>query len=417
MHMAGRPLVYAYEDISDALPRPPMAALRALLSSGILVSPRAWHELTPEIRRQFAYAGAEEQVDPEAMTKLLRQIPVSQVKFIGKTPDPSAEEIPAALVAALGPVRPLTLAEWRGLRALDRYVLATLAANTRLLRKALGEILPQAAFGKGVANAWSGEVARSELRLRREVLQAVLTPEFMAGRAFVLANVAGRRAARRASEVLDEHAESTVGHVEVAWGLRPTDDVIFWQAHVSAWDGTFFPAAALLATTAAAVAMYDMVKDRDPEATISCAGIRAEPWQAGRDEEPEAATALYASAGQPTVRSADPNSAQTVIQSAPPSMPDWSADRASGAPRRTVPMAPSSSPVPFSAAMRNGDGSGVPSSSPSPRPVAARGGDARQASSSRLTVPTWVGVTVVALAVLANLLVILGITVFLTHRP
>lgn len=415
--MVGRPLVYAFEEVSEALPRPPMAALRALLSSGILVSPKAWQEISPEIRRQFAFAGAEEQVDPEAVATLLRQIPVSQIKFIGKATDPSAEEIPPGLIAAIGPVRPLTRAEWRGLRALDRYVLATLAGNTRLLRKALSEMLPQAVSAPGVANAWSGEVARSELRIRRDVLQAVLTPDFMGGRAFVLANVAGRRAARRASEMLDEHAESTVGPVEVAWGLRPVDDVIFWQAHVSSWDGTFFPAAALLAATAAAVAMYDMVKARDPDATITCAAIRAEPWQAGREEELEAATAMYATVDPPVVKSADPLLAGTTVEAAPPSMPDWRADCPSSVSKKTIPMAPSSSPAPLRAPPRSTDAVVPPPSSPAPSSTPTRGADNRTAASRHLLIPTWVGVAVVALAVLANLLAILGIAVCFSRRP
>ena len=51
--------------------------------------------------------------------------------------------VPAGLVAALGPHARIANSKWAQLRPIDRYVLTTLALNTRLLFRALREIMPE----------------------------------------------------------------------------------------------------------------------------------------------------------------------------------------------------------------------------------------------------------------------------------
>ena len=438
-------IVYGFEGIAEDLPRPPMAALRALLSAGVLVSARGWQELSIEARQGLARAGVGDPLDQQLVANLLKQVPVSQLKLIGKKSDPSASSVPPELLAALGPVRPLTVGEWQALRAVDRFVLDALVKNTRLLGRAMNEMVPQrgsmlpggGGASAGAAASWSGTVARAELRLRRDVVKKVVTADFMNGRAFVLANVAGRRAARRASELLDAHAEATVGPVEIDWGYRVPDDVLFWQAHVSAWDGTFFPAAALLAATSAAVAMYDMVKVLDADATLTLAGIREEPWQAGRHEVQEESTALY-KVGAKVAQAATQKSLSDTVHTGAPNMEgsNTPADLASiPIQKKTVPLAPSSTPAlqpaapdaaprpasalgsgpyaapagaalgsgPYAAPLTSSSPVGFPSSTPTV-PRSARGR------------PAWVTVTVVALIVVANVLITAAIVLYLTRR-
>jgi len=439
--MAERSFLYAFEALTDDLPRPPMAALRALLSAGVLVSARGWQELRPETRQQIARVGAQDSMDERGLTELVKQVPVSQLKFIGKNTDPSAEVVPAELVAALGPVRPLTDAEWRGLRAIDRYVLVALVKNTRLLGRALDETVPHKASASGQANPWSGSVARAELRVRHDVLQRILTAEFMDGRAFVLANVAGRRAARRAAEIFDQQAESTVGPVEIEWGLRANDDVVFWQAHVSAWDGAFFPAAALLAATSAAVALYDMVKGLDPTATLTVGAIREEPWQAGREVVDEGATAVFS---KPSLQPGDPVPAGTIRDTlkagraapreANPMLPSGGgfALQTKTLPlmQGSVPPSPASTPRLYGAAGPNVSSvppvpssiAGTPSSAPGLVMPASSGRGAPPSSgsgmaSTRQQLPSRSVALIVTLAVVANLVVTLVIAaIFLSRR-
>jgi cyclic pyranopterin phosphate synthase len=370
------------------------------------------------------------------MNELLKRVPVSQLKFIGKKADPPADAIPADLSAALGPLRPLTVDEWRSLGGLDRHVLAVLVKNTRLLGKALNEIVPPRYGSTGYGASWSGAVARVELRLRTQALDAVLQPEFLDGRALVLACVAGRRAARRASELLDMQADANVGPVEIDWGLREADDVIFWQAHVSSWDGTFFHAASLLAVTAAAVALLDMVKALDPDATILKAGIREEPWQAGRDALNETSTAVYAKGDYPgigvqakaplgdTVREDRPRDLGAATQRDPaggmrgPLPLGTSSDAVRGAPvPATVPSYPTLAAVqaPPPAAPR------APSSTPhlvgrpaGPRaPIPSSGAVA--APTARPRVPASLVVAVVAAVLVANVVAVIVAIAFLSH--
>jgi molybdenum cofactor biosynthesis enzyme len=407
-----RGLTYIFEGIGEDMPRPPLAALRALLSAGVLVSARAWQGLPAPARQAFARAGAADTVDDALVTELLKQIPVSQMKFVGRRVDPPMTAVPDELAAAIGPSRPLTPAEWAGLRGLDRHVLVSLMKNTRLLAKALNEVLPSKGPGPGIPNVWSGAVARAELRVHRDVLKQVVSGGFMEGRAFVLANVSGRRAARRASELFDEQAESMVGPVEIDWGLRGTDDVLFWQAHVSSWDGTFFPVAALLAASTAATAMFDMVRGLDPNAAIVFAGIREEPWQAGRDDQHDPATALYAKQSLQPVIAAMVAGRDTVITDPPVMSRESSPLLGSGTMPlvpRSVPSAPSSSP----------QLTAVPSMVPSSEPLSS--GRAPVPSSGR-NAPSrkkrgrWVGPAIVGLIVLADLLVIFAIAVYLANR-
>jgi molybdenum cofactor biosynthesis enzyme len=310
--------VYAFEELAEDLPRPPMAALRALQSKGYLVSPRGWRELPLEVRQALAREGARDKVGGDALEGAIRRISLQHVKLMPSAREPSAEQVPPQLSAALGPLRALSADEWRGLRALDRRVLALLASNTRLLGRAVAEILPTAPISGG-SHGPSALVARCEIALRPDVLQEVMDPGFQGGRAFVLARVAGRRAARRVAEIFDTQADSTVGPVELDWGVREADSVIFWQAHASAWDGSFFPSAALLAATTAAVALHDMVKDLDPVATLGAARVRDEPWEAGRGEFQDAPTAIYANLG-PLVAVADGKSFGATMVTGPPSM-------------------------------------------------------------------------------------------------
>jgi len=193
--MVDNAYVYAFEEIPDDLPRPPMAALRALQSKGYLVSPRGWRDLPLEVRQALAREGAREEVGGPNLEAAIRRISLQHVKMMPSAREPSADQVPPELTAALGPLRGLSADEWRGLRALDRRVLALLASNTRLLGRAVAEILPEEPIS-GRSRGPSALVARCEIALRPDVLEQVLDPGFQGGRAFVLARVAGRRAAR-----------------------------------------------------------------------------------------------------------------------------------------------------------------------------------------------------------------------------
>ncbi|MBI5536135.1 MAG: hypothetical protein HY898_25665 [Deltaproteobacteria bacterium] len=291
---------YGFEELSDDLPRPPKAALRAMFSAGILVSPRGWKQLTNETRQALSLEGARDKVNIPMVADLLKEAPPGQIRLVSKTADPPHDQVPAPLANALGPMRTIPPAEWASLRALDRYVLASLAANTRLLWKALEEMarMPGSKLSKRVVEPWSGSLARCDLVLLPEAIERLTSSRFLDGRAFVLARAAGVRAARRVADTLDMRADTVTGPAELDWALDKKGGMLLWQAHVSTWDGEFYPAASLLAVSTAAVALYDMAKELDPHGIISNARIAEEPWQVGHTDREEA-TSVYSAENHP----------------------------------------------------------------------------------------------------------------------
>jgi molybdenum cofactor biosynthesis enzyme len=286
--------IYAFEELPAELPRPPMAALRALFQTGVVVSPAGWQSVPLEVRSAFVLEGARGLVQVAAVKELLKRVPPRYLKLVPASSDPDPDQVPPALVKALGPTRPLSVTAWRSLRALDRCVLASLAANTRLLWRALDEILGHAGMPGARRDAkWTGALARCELMVRRSTLDRLLSTRFLDGRALVLARVAGIRSARKISDIFDLQAETASGPIELDWKLDRDKEAVLWQAHVSTWDGAFFPAASLLASTTAAAALCDMVKDFDPTCRIAEAALREEGWLVGGDAGPEEATVLY----------------------------------------------------------------------------------------------------------------------------
>lgn len=284
-------LVFGFEDIGQDLARPPLAAQRALASSGVSMSLPVWRELPLEERQRLAYAGLGEIVDRDAVQAAMRGVALKRVQFMHGTRDPSPNALPGELEYVLGPWKPLVAYQWPTMRALHRFVLKSLAGNPRLLWRAMSEI--------GRIDRWAGSerlppihgvLARCEVRLSTHALTHLTDPRFHAGRAGVLARAAGVRAARWLGDIVDAHAESAVGPVELEWGpLRGVG--ILWQAHVSTSDGAFSPTGSLLAATTAAVAMIDLARSLDEGAAIVGASISDEPWMYGF-EDSEATLAI-----------------------------------------------------------------------------------------------------------------------------
>ena len=286
-------VLYRFEELSEDLPRPPLAAQRALLLSGFIISPRGWQQLPPALRRELAVQGTRADVDRAEVRQLVERVPPKFLKLVSRSRDPDPDQVPAALAKNLGPGRVLSVAQWKALRPLDRYVLASLANNSRLLCRAFDELGASNGW-TGAAPRWSGVVARAEIRMHEAALAQLTSHSLHEGRALMLARVAGIRAARAVGQTLDLHADVDCGPVELDFAVEREHDAVLWQAHVSTWDGEFFPAASMIAVFTAAAAVFDLVKDFDPSATIVSSGVREEAWRVGGSGFPEEeATAVY----------------------------------------------------------------------------------------------------------------------------
>lgn len=273
--------IYSFEEIGPDLPRPPLSAIRAMFSAGLMVSPAGWQKMPFETRRALCAAGARAVPDATAVKELLRPVPPTAMKFVGVARDPDREAPPAAILRAVEPIWPMTAHDWQSLTSLDRFVLLTLHGNTLLLGRAVTEIVRALGRSGLLASFWRGDLAHVELRMSAEALEQISSPAFLDGRALLLARTAGVRAARVTPELLDMAAHLPVGPVELDWALRPAEGYVLFQAHASTWEGAFAPAAALLAATTAAVALRDMLRGVDDGASISFASVVAEAWQAG----------------------------------------------------------------------------------------------------------------------------------------
>lgn len=280
--------IYRFEEIGDDLGRPPMAAVRALLTAGVLLSPKGWAELARDARRTIANEGARERVDLMAVRTLVARVPANHVKLVTRAVDPDPAAVPDKLATVLGPTRSLSTDEWKSLTSLDRYVLATLAYNTRLLSKAIDELVAAGLLKKKKTERWSGALARCDVTMSQAALERISSPQFLEGRALVLARTAGRRAARRGATTFDLRSELEASVVELEWGVEKA--AFFWQAHVSAIDGSFFPAASLAAAATAGIALVDMLLEIDPTARVSTVAIVEEAWLAGKTDLIEPAT-------------------------------------------------------------------------------------------------------------------------------
>jgi molybdenum cofactor biosynthesis enzyme len=280
---------YAFEEVGDDLPRPPLAAMRALLSCGISLAPAIWRELPIDNKRTIALEGTKDPIDSTVVRSALRGLDLGRLKLVQKVGDPSPSEPPVSLVNALGPHGSISPEDWRALYTIDRFVLAALVSNTRVLTQALEEISRLRGCAGVKSEPGTGDIAHCEIVLRDAAVAQLRSGHFLEGRAFLLARAAGTRAARAAPDLFDLHSSSAIGRVELDWTLRAEDGILLIQAHASTWDGAFAAAASLLAATAAATAIIDMVRERDSDATIVSGGIRREQWQVGSrmfDDDP-----------------------------------------------------------------------------------------------------------------------------------
>lgn len=291
-----------------------MAAMRALLAVGMVLSPRGWTQLPLEVRQAIADAGGKDVLDTAHIEQLVRRASVGELRLVPRLNAAPNEGLPPELVHTLGPARRLTEDDWKALRPLDRHVLKSLVLNPRLLWRAAQEILPEAVASS--SDPLRATVAHCEVRMTEIAAALVRGSTFLDGRAMVLARVAGVRAARRASETFDLRSEVGTGTIELDWTTLPEQGLLLWQAHVSTWDGAFYPAASLAAAVTAATAMCDMLREIDPLASIVTAKIVEEDWRVGNTYQ-EHATAVYVGARRVAMASAPPPQIVVAAPAAP----------------------------------------------------------------------------------------------------
>jgi cyclic pyranopterin phosphate synthase len=284
------PGVYAFEAIDDDLPFVPLAARRVLDALGRKLSLEGWLSLTLEQRQRIVHAGTRARVEDEVLSVVEEARPAPTQ--VPAQADPDETEPPPALITALGPGRPLVVARWRSLRALDRYALWKSAAKPEKLARAydaiVGAVLrhvTSAGEAHMVDVGAKGETARravagARVRTTRAVVEAIAAGAVAKGDVLAVARVAGILAAKRTPELvpLCHPVRTTSAVVEIELDAERGDVRV--RAVVEAVDRTGAEMEAMVAASVAALTIYDMIKSADRWASID--GVRLEAKSGGK---------------------------------------------------------------------------------------------------------------------------------------
>ncbi len=270
--------LYAFDEIDERLELLPMAARRALDAVGLRLSRESWRSLSLAQRGQLTELGAADAVDTERVRKLCdaaqpspEQVPVSN--------DVAPDHVPSAVREGLGSERPLEDALWVSLSPLDRYVLAQVATrkNPERIAGAYAEIVGASAVSTHLNAA--GEVrmvgvaakaptlrkasAESAVSLSAEGLARLAEGSAHKGDVLATARIAGIQAAKRTPEWIPLCHAVALTKVEVSLRLEPGASRLHIIATAEALDRTGVEIEALVAASAAALTVYDMLKAYD----------------------------------------------------------------------------------------------------------------------------------------------------------
>jgi cyclic pyranopterin phosphate synthase len=279
------PGVYAFEAIDDSLPFVPLAARRCMDALGRKLSLKGWLSLAVEQRLALVHAGAKVHVDEETLTLLDAATPAPE--RVRPQADPDETAPPPALTDALGPARPIDVAQWRALRTLDRYALCKSAGKPEKLARAYDAIvrarlthLTAAGEAHMVDVGAKGETARravasARVRTTRPVIDAIASGTFGKGDVVAVARVAGILAAKRTPELVPLCHPVRTTRIAVDIELDEARGEVRVRAAVEAIDRTGVEMEAMVAAGIASLTVYDMVKSADRWATVEAVQLEA----------------------------------------------------------------------------------------------------------------------------------------------
>lgn len=270
--------LYAFDGIDETFELVPLAARRALDHAGLKLSLAAWQSLDPDARRAITAAGSEPTVDGELVRHRL-QAAVPSPEAMPSCADPAPNAAPADVVRAFGADRPIPDAVWVSLSPLDRYALAKVAARGRAdrLASAYEEIVGASVVSTHLAprgGARMVNVAAKAPTTRRAVAESRVTMNESAfvrlssasspkGDVLGTARLAGIMAAKRTSDLIPLCHPIALTHVGVELNVEPESCAVRVVVTVEAFDRTGVEMEAMVAASAAALTVYDMLKAHD----------------------------------------------------------------------------------------------------------------------------------------------------------
>ena len=269
--------VYAFEEIDDSLKLLPLCARRALDGAGTKVSLATWQQLPHGLRWELCKIGSTPAPDAAAVRALLDGARVECEPIAAAEPD--AHGVPASVSAMLTTGQLLSTATWRALGPLDRYALAKIANRGRPERfaRAYAEIVGSSGLSSHLAP--TGEVrmvdvsakaptlrralAESGVSMSEQAFEALAGQTTEKGDVLATARIAGIMAAKKTADLIPLCHPLSLTHCEVRLELVPSEHRVVVRAEAEVIDRTGVEMEAMLAASAAALTIYDMLKGID----------------------------------------------------------------------------------------------------------------------------------------------------------
>ena len=256
----------------------PIAARRALMIAGEILTPEGWKSLTLGDRRTVVFEGAKANIDRAKIQDITHKAnPPSD--WGDATGDPPADEPPASLREKLGAERTLEAEQWAALRPLDRFAFELVANEgppERLVKFYEGlfrrEEAPRpspAASGHFRMVTTHRATASARVQMRVETLALFLGGDTPPEQMFAMARVAGIQAGKHASSLLPLCYPSPITRVEVVCQADYSLGCVNIKATVEAVEKSGVDTEAMVAASVAALTIGDFAKHVDRAVSIT----------------------------------------------------------------------------------------------------------------------------------------------------
>ena len=292
--------LYLFDEVDERLELLPLAARRALDAAGLRLSRDGWSSLPLAERTAVTRLGSGDCIEPSSVAQHCTSA-VPAPERIEPRAEPNAQHVPPEVQSGFGAQRPLPDALWVSLAPLDRYVLAKVVERGRPERVAAAydEIVGASALSTHLSP--NGEVrmvgvaeksptlrsasAESAVSLSAEGLARLTARSAKKGDVLATARIAGIQAAKRTPEWIPLCHAVALTRVEVSLVVDVPASRVRIVASAEALDRTGVEMEALVAASAAALIVYDMLKAYDrgmelgPTRLLSKSGGRSGDYQ------------------------------------------------------------------------------------------------------------------------------------------
>lgn len=270
--------LYGFEGADPELTLLPLAARRALDHVGQKLSLAAWQKLSLGTRQELTRLGSHDTTDTASIVGLIAHADPKPTAT-EPLPDPAADHLPLELNRALGPGRPIPLSSWAALLAVDRYALWKVASRGggERLDKAYAELIGDSALsshlqphgGVRMVNVTRKPksvrvaVAESFVTLNADAIARLQARDVPKGDVFATARVAGIMAAKKTADWIPLCHPLNLTRVAIELELDAARGALRIVAEAEVYDRTGIEMEALVAASAAALTVYDMLKSFD----------------------------------------------------------------------------------------------------------------------------------------------------------